>query len=394
MDRGITGDVARATARFVAVAKGHGGRVGVVVLDAANGALLASHRAEEGFLPASNGKVPTAAVALHTLGPDHRFATELWQTGEVVDGVLHGDLLLRGLGDPTFDTEFEGAPRMREFVAAARAAGITSVQGSVVGDGTWLGDEHLGRGWQWDHLREDFAAPFGGLCCRGNVDAGVPVRDPAAFAASLFAKELGAGFRAGTAPLVAASTTQRLLLRLESPPLAALLPRMLGDSDNLYAEQMWRVAARVAAGVGDSGMAAMHAHLTLQGLGVDACGLVMEDGSGLSRRNLVRPSHVAQTLLAMHRSPHRAVFADALPLAGVSGTLRERFLDGPAHGRVRAKTGSIARVVSLSGYVPRADANAPPFVFSVLWNDFTGSDEAALAAIDAFVQDVAGAVKR
>jgi D-alanyl-D-alanine carboxypeptidase/D-alanyl-D-alanine-endopeptidase (penicillin-binding protein 4) len=368
-----------------------------VVADARTGEVLASHAADEGFTPASNTKLLTAAVALETLGPDHRLVTELLQTGEVRDGGLHGELVLRGGGDPTLGTEASGDPDLTAFVDAVRAAGIRSAE-AVAGDGSWLGDEHFGRGWEWDDLGEAYAAPFGGLCCRGNL-CGEPVRpgwctaperqDPALYAAMCVAQALRDGgvdvaaTRAGTTE----GTSGSVLHAHRSPPVARLVRTVLCDSDNLFAEQLWRVSARTATGDGGSAAAERHAKMVLSELGVDVHGLAQADGSGLSRHNLLRPSHLASLLVAMRASKCREAWLDALPVAGESGTLRGRFVDGPARGCVRAKTGSMDRVRCLSGYVLCPDS--PPLVFTVLWNDFTGSDGSVLAAIDAFVQRLA-----
>jgi D-alanyl-D-alanine carboxypeptidase/D-alanyl-D-alanine-endopeptidase (penicillin-binding protein 4) len=105
----------------------------------------------------------------------------------------------------------------------------------------------------------------------------------------------------------------------------------------------------------------------------------------------VQPRQLADLLSALWRNEHRDVFVASLPIAGVDGTLAERFKDGPAHAHVRAKTGFISRVVALSGYVPRPDANAAPMVFSVLLNNFTCQTQAAKDAVDAFVQELARA---
>ncbi|HEU4419481.1 MAG TPA: D-alanyl-D-alanine carboxypeptidase/D-alanyl-D-alanine-endopeptidase, partial [Planctomycetota bacterium] len=161
--------LARSLERLVACPDLAGGRVGVVVVDAATRAVAAEHAADLGFAPASNQKLVTSAVALQSLGPRHRMATELLLRGEVRDGVLHGDLILRGFGDPTFAQEEVAPGRIDRLVQAVREGGITSVAGRVLGDGSWQGDESLGLGWQWDYLDEDYAAPFGGLVCAGNV---------------------------------------------------------------------------------------------------------------------------------------------------------------------------------------------------------------------------------
>lgn len=446
------GAILRALDELVARPEFAGGRIGVHVLDAPGGRTIAEHSAERGFAPASNAKLATAAVALATLGADHLFATELWVRGLVEDEVLRGEVRLVGGGDPAFGT----AAQFDAIAAALRAHGVQRVVGRLVGDDAWLGGEHRGLGWQWDYLDEDYAAPFGGLCCRGNtiavhvaVEAGavrvrleppvgpspsvdvrivgagqpakvvvrrplgserievqgelavdakprtvrVAVHDPTRFAAAVLQHELQArGIAFDELPDVVAAGAPTCLVTLASAPLGELLQPLLCSSNNLYAEQVWRSASRIAAGTGDATTAAQHAGEVLASLDVPRSGMVLADGSGLSRRNLVQPRQLTAVLSAAWRAPWREPFFAALPLAGVSGTLRNRFRDGPAHGRVRAKTGTIARVVCLSGYVPRPNLLAPPLVFSVMLNDFVCSDDEARAGLDAFVQTLAAAV--
>jgi serine-type D-Ala-D-Ala carboxypeptidase/endopeptidase (penicillin-binding protein 4) len=426
-----------------------GGRVGVHVVDLADGAVLASSMADRGFAPASNQKVLTSLVALATLGSEHRFTTELWAVGEVAGGELRGDLRLVGKGDPTLAAGRPFPPPWQDLVQALRAAGIERVAGSLFGDGSWLGDETLGHGWQWDYLDEDYAAPFSGLnvarnlvtirvrpgepagvvvtppgvhaeevtvvvesapagaqasvaarrelgsdriVVRGRVPADaaatlrVPVRDPATFAAGVAAAELAALGVPVLGREIAAVGEPRLVATFASPTVGAIVAPLLTDSDNLYAEVLFRAAAKVATGRTGTAAAAAHASTVLEGLGVPVAGLVMADGSGLSRRDLVQPRQLTAALAAAWRAPWRSTFVAGLPVGGESGTLRSRFAAGPARGRVRAKTGFISRVVCLSGFVPRPDPRQPPIAFSVMLNDFVCDAADAKAAVDRFVQ--------
>ncbi len=444
-------DLVAALRELVARPELVGGRIGVVVADAGDGRTLVDHEADRGLATASNMKLVSAAVALSALGPDATTRTDLLLRGAVSDGEFVGDVVLRGQGDPTFGED--GGAALARFGAALRERGITRVSGRVLGDGSWLGRETLGLGWQWDYLDDDYAAPFGGLCCAGNVatvhvrphDSGTPVvrctpnatatvvdvrqvaagaatrlsarralgspdievrgevaadakeqvlrvavADPAAAAAAWFTASLAAsGLAVDARQGPAAAGSDELVASHVSPPLAKILVPLLRDSNNLYAEQVWRWAARVRTGDGSTAAAERHAKAVLAELGVDPRGMVLADGSGLSRRNLVQPRQLAGLLLAMHRASHRDAFVAGLPVAGASGTLRSRFADGPARGRVRAKTGYISRVVCLSGYVERPDPAAAPLVFVVMLNDFTCDDAAAKAAVDAFVQRLA-----
>jgi D-alanyl-D-alanine carboxypeptidase len=99
-------------------------------------------------------------------------------------------------------------------------------------------------------------------------------------------------------------------------------------------------------------------------------GMCWRDGSGLSRRDLMTPAFTVRLLDWMNaESRWRVQFMEALPIAGVDGTLRGRMKDTPARGRVRAKTGTLTGVSALSGYALTRDGE--PIVFSIMMNDFT-----------------------
>ena len=180
-----------------------------------------------------------------------------------------------------------------------------------------------------------------------------------------------------------------ILAEHRSAPLAEILGTTNKVSQNLYAEQLIRAASREALRESDIGAAQRHAREVLEGLGVDVRGLAIDDGSGLTRRDLVHPDQLVDLLIGIWSSEHRDLFLDTLPVAGVDGTLSSRFREGPAREHVRAKTGSIDRVAALSGYVLRPGDDASPIVFSVLLNNFTCSSADARDAIDRFVSALA-----
>jgi D-alanyl-D-alanine carboxypeptidase/D-alanyl-D-alanine-endopeptidase (penicillin-binding protein 4) len=164
---------------------------------------------------------------------------------------------------------------------------------------------------------------------------------------------------------------ERELAAVESPPLAALLMETNQNSNNLYAEALLRslIPSNQQSTTKNQhslemGLAAVKQSLTE--LGVDPQSYVLADGSGLSRHNLVSPDAIAQTLQAMAKTPVADVYRASLPVAGVSGTLKTRFLNTPAQGIFQGKTGTMSGVVALSGYL-----NSPtyqPLVVSILVN--------------------------
>jgi len=190
----------------------------------------------------------------------------------------------------------------------------------------------------------------------------------------------------------------RTLATHRSAPLRDIVRTVLKVSQNLYAEQLLRAAGAEREGVGSLKTGVEAARSVFEGFDVDVAGLGIEDGSGLTRRNLVQPRHLTGLLRGAWKAPFRDVLWESLPVAGVDGTLSGRFPEGdPAHGEVRAKTGYISRVVALSGYVPRAapggvEAGGDPVAFSILVNNFTCPTDDAKAAVDRFVNTLVEAV--
>lgn len=180
----------------------------------------------------------------------------------------------------------------------------------------------------------------------------------------------------------------RELAAVESPSLSQLLVETNQNSNNLYAEALLRtLGAKVSntPAVKDStdevGLRVVRATLTQ--LGVNPAGYVLADGSGLSRHNLVSPEAIAQTLRAMAHSPEAAVYRASLPVAGISGTLQNRFRNTPAQGILQAKTGTLGGVVAISGYLDAP--NYEPLIFSIIVNQSDQSAATLRQAIDEIV---------
>jgi D-alanyl-D-alanine carboxypeptidase/D-alanyl-D-alanine-endopeptidase (penicillin-binding protein 4) len=187
------------------------------------------------------------------------------------------------------------------------------------------------------------------------------------------------------------------LVALETEPLTALLTEVNQASNNLYAEVLLRwiglnfaqstqpngqgVKPDVATAPATAGLTAIPK--ILSPLGVDAQGFILNDGSGLSRRNLVSPMALVQVLQAMQQSHHATLFRNSLTVAGRNGTLKSRLVGSAAAGQLQGKTGTLTDAVSLSGYL--SPPNFSPLVFSIMVNQ-TGQPTADLRqAIDQIV---------
>jgi D-alanyl-D-alanine carboxypeptidase/D-alanyl-D-alanine-endopeptidase (penicillin-binding protein 4) len=139
--------------------------IGIEVRDARTGETLYERNSDRLFVPASNLKLITAAAALEGLGPDFVFRTEIATAGTIRDGVLHGNLVVRGAGDPTLSERFYDDPRdvFRTWADSLRTHGITRIAGSIVGVDSAFPDAGLGAGWSWDDLDTYYAAEYGAL---------------------------------------------------------------------------------------------------------------------------------------------------------------------------------------------------------------------------------------
>jgi D-alanyl-D-alanine carboxypeptidase/D-alanyl-D-alanine-endopeptidase (penicillin-binding protein 4) len=140
------------------------------VISLEDGRTLYARNAAKLVMPASNMKLVTVAVAAARLGWDFRFTTTLEAAGSIQSGVLHGDLVVQGTGDPSITSpDLKGAALFDEWADALRRAGISRVEGRLVGDDNAFADEPLGAGWAWDYLSAGYAAPSGALSYNENV---------------------------------------------------------------------------------------------------------------------------------------------------------------------------------------------------------------------------------
>jgi D-alanyl-D-alanine carboxypeptidase/D-alanyl-D-alanine-endopeptidase (penicillin-binding protein 4) len=210
-------------------------RWGVAVRSLDSGQRLFELDAGKLMVPASNLKILTLAAAAHALGWDYRFKTALETTGAVANGVLRGDLIVRGSGDPTINTRNgRGAAVFAEWIGALRTAGITAVDGRILGDDQAFDEQGIGAGWAWDYLQYGYAAPVGALqynesTAELTVLPGTQIGDPAVVRLSP-----GSGFtlvnRAVTGPAGLPETVD-YRRRLDAPVLEVVGSVPLGPPD-------------------------------------------------------------------------------------------------------------------------------------------------------------------
>lgn len=233
-------------------------------------------------------------------------------------------------------------------------------------------------------------APAGTLKVTGTTPAGgrpeplwVPIADPLRAAGhAVFTALSRAGVAmGGTVRFADAQTpaaTGLVELAAVGSPLARVLMKLDKESTNVLAEHLYKRAGAAREGAGSFASGGRAVLAAMERNGIATRGAATFDGSGLSRANRFTPRQLAETLRALWRSDARDTVLETLPIAGVDGTLRKRFREPAYRCRVRAKTGYIAGVSTLSGYA--ATDSGEVICFSILVND---GGSAAKGAIDA-----------
>lgn len=332
-----------------------GSSAGARVVDLDSGRVLFARRDERALVPASNEKLFVSASALLRFGPDHAFATTVHAGGEIDDdGVLRGDLLLVGGGDPALDDLDLGV-----LVRAVRDAGVKRISGGVVGDEARF-DARRGSydsGFAYDH---DLGGVLGALVW-GHGRAGS--KGPAQYAAGRLHSLLkAAGVTLGRKPRsgLAPRPVPDALGTAPSPPVSTLTSIINGPSENWFAEMMVKSlgAAYRETGSTSAGLAVVREDMATFGIHPR-----LLDGSGLSRANRTTARQVLRLLERMNGQEVAATWNASLPVAGRSGTLRKRMRGTPAAGACRAKTGTLIGVSALSGYCTTRDGSTVAFSF-------------------------------
>ncbi|MFB2837930.1 D-alanyl-D-alanine carboxypeptidase/D-alanyl-D-alanine-endopeptidase [Floridanema evergladense] len=404
---------------------------------------LYSRNAQQYFTPASNAKLFTTAAALLQLGSDFRIRTSVYGKDGIVRLVGRGDpsltdAQLRDLAqqlrrqgirqiqqlivqdgyfqalslNPTWEWEDLYADYGAPVNSLILNQNVVKLQLSPQEIGqpvkiTWNDPFAVGQ-WQIENqtltvasgTKSDFEVNGilgkSSLQIRGQMaidsppeELSIPVRDPGEQILQHFKLALNQeGISVAESQIInnAEKTNEPELAFVESPPLLQLIADTNQPSNNLYAEVLLRTLGVRNSTILNQDTVTLGLNIiktTLANLGVDRESFILVDGSGLSRRNLVSPTSLVQTLQAISQSPQAETFRTSLPVAGVSGTLQNRFKNTPALGIVYAKTGTLTGVVTLSGYVDAP--NYERLVFSIMVNKSNQSAQVIRQSIDEIV---------
>jgi D-alanyl-D-alanine carboxypeptidase/D-alanyl-D-alanine-endopeptidase (penicillin-binding protein 4) len=411
------------------------GKWGVMVVSLTRGDTVFVQGGDEPMLPASTMKLYTAAIAFDRFGPAHQFRTEVLHDGTVgQDGILDGNLYLKGAGDPSLSPRYatwhDGARPLDALADRVVTSGVRHVRGDIVGDASAFDDQRVPAGWRRRYLQASYAARVSALSINENIAhvtvrstargatvefsepvAGIPihstvtVRDgsrrayirvwqdttnhrfrvhgwigalspartyqvvveqPEQFAAAAFraALERRGVAISGEVRVARTPAASERVTMWASAPLAQLVATMNGESNNHFAELLFRNAARSERGIGSAEAAndALQQFLESR-VGVRPASVFAADGSGLSMLDQVTARSMVQLLGYAHKAPWGAVYRTTLPIAGQTETLKGRMRRTVASGNLRGKTGTTNDVNSLGGYVTARNGEELAFAF-------------------------------
>ncbi|WP_158676387.1 D-alanyl-D-alanine carboxypeptidase/D-alanyl-D-alanine-endopeptidase [Tessaracoccus sp. OH4464_COT-324] len=330
------------------------------VVDVASGEVLASRNPTSALIPASNTKTLTIVALFTAFDGTERFATRT-----VVEP--DGTVVLVGGGDPLLTAEPVAgypAPASLRALAEATAAKLSARSLTTVRlgyDTSHFADDPWNDAWPGNY--RDQVSPISALWADEGKVGGVRQADPALAAAQVFAAQLGE-LGVTVEGIAAARATGQELARVESPTVHVLAEQAMQRSNNSFTEVLGRqLAGKLGKPTTFAGATeAIRESLVAQGIWEE--GARLDDASGLSRSNRFSARMLATANARLVNVARLNNVFDGLPVAGVTGTLHDRFRDGPAvqaRGIARAKTGTLSQVTSLGGVTTTADGAVVAF---------------------------------
>ncbi|WP_084099959.1 D-alanyl-D-alanine carboxypeptidase/D-alanyl-D-alanine endopeptidase [Knoellia flava] len=357
-----------------------GSSVSGQVVDAATGRVLWARNPATARVPASNQKVVTAFVALASMGVSARLTTSVLQA-PTNPALVH----LRGAGDPALSSA-QLRSMARSVASRVTSQGMSAV--SVVVDDSLFPAPTNAPGWKPEWVPGTVAPVRALVVDQANVS------DTSMHAGQVFATELkAAGVTATSVARGVTPADASAIASVTSPTVGQLVQTMLNASHNDYAEALHRLSALRRGLPATWEGARTNSAQVLAAAGVDRAGMVVNDGSGLSRTGRMTALTAVDLIATIRATPalNSVVFAGSgMPTSGVSGTLAGRYDTAPtmcARGDIRAKTGTLADVVALSGVSTGVDGRER--LFSVLVNGVT-STNAARDDVDALAATSTG----
>ena len=384
----------------------------------AGGKKLFSFNENAGFIPASNQKLLVGACGLLHFGPDYRFKTRFYKKGFIENGILRGNLVIRGTGAIEFTARYTDDfdrkkeilnQQLDEFATRIKSAGITRIEGNVAVDGSAWSDQKCtmqypaagsvtfnentveiqvvhtkittipeplfhfellaqGKAGHQEKILEN-GKPTDKILINTAADSTDYWRIDTISAEDYYRKNIVHALEQRGIKITGNDGTneagEELLFELEGIPVSEYVNRMFTDSDNVRAELLFLNLGYSLYGKAnyDNASAACKALLKKNGILPDSGSIT--DGAGLSRENKISAQNLTRLLGFMNKNKNREVFKNSLAISGLTGTIKDKFDAQELTGRIHAKSGTLDDALTLSGFAGTDKGEA---VFSLLAN--------------------------
>lgn len=423
---------------------------GIYIKNLDSNEVLYQYNSEKNFIPASTNKLVLTYSALNLLGPNYKFSTSLYLDGiKKSNGDFEGNVIIRGLGDPSHSNYFKSNPisLLEEFALALDSLGIKNIKGNIIGDDRFFDNIYYAKGWMWDDFIYTFSSQINSLSINENkvdfilkasnsiskdpivsifpenkyihlynsikstdyntvlyinpfrdfksndiylsgnipIDSlskeeykiSVTIDNPTLFFLNLFKSTLenykiqfkGALLNSRDLEVDYSYADLNLIKEIISPDLIEIISNINKVSNNFASDMILKTISKELTGIGnfEDGIEEIKKFLKRNKIDVD--NISLNDGSGLSRYNLLSPIFQCKLLTLIYRDKYRDLFINSLAQPGKNGTLRNRLTGSKAEFRVFAKTGTMSNVSNICGYVITEDNQK--LAFSLMFNGFT-----------------------
>lgn len=361
--------------------------VAVIVRDLATGEDIVSQNPHKSMLPASTMKCLTTAAAMEAGVDTCYIEAQAFIKGEVDSaGVLHGNLVIRGNGDPTIESsQFPSHPSfINQIVDSVKALGITEIEGIIEVDASNFPNDGPCDRWEISDLHYDYGAGLYSLNFRNNANGSRAMQNPPdKFVEALDNKLMAQGIAAAWDELELTGAPTRPLCIHRSPIGWDIMHNLMIRSDNMFAEGMLR---RLAPGEGlDASIARERKLLTDKGVDLDVSEIY--DGSGLARNNRVTAAVMADLLQKMASMRSEAgSYAALFPRVGQEGTVKSLLAGSTLAGQMALKSGSMNGVYCYAGY-KLDNQGEPTHAVVILINNFHCPRANVRTAIENFLKE-------
>ena len=391
---------------------------GICVYDLTGDSILFMFNAQKRFRPASNEKLLTSISTLDLLGKDAEFSTSVYIDGRISNDevmkvkerqvtenrfsetlgydvpteftvydttyvyrrVLHGNIYIKGTFDPMFTTD-----DLHEMAKEIGKLDFEDLDGEFIGDISMKDSLVFGKGWCWDDMPSYYVPWLSPLIFNEGISLRPRsenyMKNPDKYFLENLLEDIRSRGKEIPQDCVRLSfqptkAEQGTLIYRKSHTVGDVLTRMMKKSNNQFAEAMFYLLGYNNGKVGHPTTADDCAAQIMKVMRKAECRDVEEttiaDGSGLSLYNYVTPENIVMLLRYTYKNKNiYDPLYEALPIAGVDGTLKGRMTSGKAHKNVHAKTGTVNGVSTLSGYVRASNGNM--LAFSIMNNGVPSS---------------------